>query len=72
MQTLARFKTKTTQLNTRMSPELKKLAEKAASSERSSLSSYIDGLIIKDLKARGLLDADGKPIKNGKPAGKRK
>jgi hypothetical protein len=63
MNQLARFKLKTTQLNTRMSPTLKALAEQAASSERLSLSAYLDQLIITDLKARGLLGDEGKPVK---------
>ena len=71
---MIRFRVKDHQLNIRMNRELKQLAEQAAPAEMMSLSNYIDELIVRDLKARGFLDGDGKPVKAkaSKLAGKRK
>jgi hypothetical protein len=45
-------RTKTAQVNLRITPELKAAAEKAAVADRRSLTSYIEKLIDDDLRAR--------------------
>jgi hypothetical protein len=48
-------KRKIAQLNMRIEPELKALAEKAAAADRRSLSSLIEILLISYLKKRGFI-----------------
>ena len=51
----------------RMDPEVKTAAEKAAVQDRRSLAAFIESLLIRDCKARGLLDEEGQlPKRKGR------
>ena len=55
-----------TQVNIRLSSDLKRVAEEAAEADRRSVSSLIEKLLIEHLQATGYVPS------SGKPTGKRK
>jgi hypothetical protein len=55
-----------TQVNVRLSAELKRIAEEAAEADSRSMSSLIEKLLVDHLRATGYLPS------TGNPAGKRK
>ena len=52
---------KVAQVNLRLKPSLKTLAEKAAADDQRSLTSLIEKLLVEHLKANGYLPKESKP-----------